>query len=87
METHSLIPSKGHGNAVHLLQRLPRSTLGASEMVQWRQVLATKPDDRSSIPGTHMVEGENQFLQVVLQLPHARASTFTHTQVNKDVKC
>lgn len=31
------------------------------------KVLATKPDGLSLIPaGTHMVEGENQFLQVVL---------------------
>jgi hypothetical protein len=27
-------------------------------------------DDLSSVPGTHMVEGENQLLQVVLWLKH-----------------
>lgn len=35
------------------------------------------PDDPSSIPGNHVVKGENQLPQVVLQLPH----THTHTQV------
>lgn len=29
--------------------------LGASEMTQWLKVLATKPDDLSSIPEVHMV--------------------------------
>jgi hypothetical protein len=32
---------------------------------------ATKPDDPSSIPGTHMVEGENQLLQCPLTSMHA----------------
>lgn len=31
--------------------------MGASKMVQWEKVLATKPDSVSSIPWTHMVEG------------------------------
>lgn len=36
-------------------------------MVQRVEALATKPDYLSLLPlGTHMVEGENQFLQVVL---------------------
>jgi len=30
----------------------------SGEKAQWVKVLATKPDDLSSIPGTHMVEGE-----------------------------
>lgn len=29
-------------------------------MAQWRQVLATKSDDPSSVPGTHRVAGENR---------------------------
>ena len=36
------------------------------EMAQWVEVLATKPDDLNSIPGTHTVERENHFLRVVL---------------------
>lgn len=31
----------------------------ASEIGQWLRVLAVKSDDRSSISGTHIVEGEN----------------------------
>lgn len=32
---------------------------GASKMVPWVKVLATKPDDLSSVPGTLLIEGEN----------------------------
>jgi hypothetical protein len=32
---------------------------GASRMVPWVKVLATKPNDLSSIPGILMTEGEN----------------------------
>lgn len=35
---------------------------GAGEMVQLRKVLTAKPDNLSSVLGTHMVEGENLFL-------------------------
>ena len=35
-------------------------------MVQWTRELAAKPNDLSSIPGTHVVEGENWFLHVVI---------------------
>ena len=38
----------------------------AGEMAQWVKVPAAKPDHLSSIPGTNMVEKENQLLQVVL---------------------
>lgn len=33
---------------------------------QWLGVLATKADDLSSIPGTHMAEGRYRLLKVVL---------------------
>ena len=33
-------------------------------MAQWVKGLATKPDDLSSIPGTHTMEGENWFLSI-----------------------
>lgn len=37
-------------------------------MAHWVKALATKPDDPSWIPRMHMVEGENELLQVVLSL-------------------
>lgn len=37
-----------------------------SRMSGWVRVFATKPDGLSLMPSTHMVGGENQFLQVVL---------------------
>jgi hypothetical protein len=36
------------------------------EMARWIRVLATKPDNLSSIPAAHLLEEENQLLQVVL---------------------
>jgi len=33
-------------------------------MAQWIKVLATKPDDLSSIPASHLVEGEHQFMEI-----------------------
>lgn len=39
--------------------------IGACKMTQ----LSTKPAYLSSAPGTHMVEEENQLLQVVIWLP------------------
>lgn len=35
-------------------------------MSLWVKVLATKPDNLSLIPGTHLFEGENGLLPVVL---------------------
>ena len=57
------------------LLKLPQSSLTiiklkyrprASEMAQLERGLAAKADSLSSIPGTHMVEGENQLLQIDL---------------------
>lgn len=45
-------------------------------MACWVKALAVKPDDLPSVPGTHMAEGENRLLEVVLgphmivELPH-----------------
>lgn len=47
-----------------------RNQNGALEMDQQVKALAAKPDDRSSIPGTHMTEGKNGLLQVVLISRH-----------------
>ena len=53
-------------------------------MAYWGKGLATKPDDLSLIPGTHMMESENQFSQVVLWASHA--CIHTHTQINNNNK-
>lgn len=34
--------------------------------------IATKPDDPSSIPEPHLVEGKSQFLQVALRSTHTQ---------------
>lgn len=39
---------------------------GASERAQQIKALAAKPDNPSSIPGKHIVEGENLLPQVIL---------------------
>jgi hypothetical protein len=36
------------------------------KMAQGAKALAAKPSDPSSIPETHIVEGENELLQAVL---------------------
>lgn len=56
-------------------------------------VLAAKPVNLGSLPGTHMVKKENQSLQVVLILPHGRTHVCsqrhphihppTHTDMHK----
>jgi hypothetical protein len=52
-------------------------------MAQWVKVLATKPDDLSSIPGTHMTEEEKwlQKLSSDLYKHIMRARTHTHKYV------
>lgn len=49
----------------HVLRVLEVKSLTPSRMVQWVNTLVTK-DDFSSIPGTNMVEGNYQLLQIVL---------------------
>ena len=39
-------------------------------MAWWVKVLATKPDRLSLIPKNHVVERENQLVQISLSLPH-----------------
>jgi hypothetical protein len=43
-----------------------KSGTRASKLGQWARVPAVKPDDLSLAPETHMVEGKDLFLQVVL---------------------
>lgn len=52
-------------------------------MAEQENVLVAKCDNLSSIPGTHVMEGENQLLQFVLyaepwQCVHRNAHTHTH---------
>lgn len=42
----------------------------AREMAQQMKGLAARSDDLISVPTISMVEGEDQFLQVVICLPH-----------------
>ena len=54
----------------------------ARETAQQVEILATKPNGLSSIPGLHMVEGENLCPQIVLG-----TSTGTHSHTYKRNKC
>lgn len=40
------------------------------ELALWIKVPAAKPNDPSSIPGTHAVERKNQIPQIILSSPH-----------------
>lgn len=44
---------------------LLRNQISGCEMAQQVKKPSTKPEDLSSFPGTHMVEGGNQFLKFV----------------------
>lgn len=52
-------------------------------------VLASRSDDLSFIPGTHIVEGENGFLQVVLWFLYEScyAGVRVHTDIPTANKC
>lgn len=54
------------------------------EMVQRVELLAAKPDYQSSIPGTHTVEGESRFQQIILWPPpvYHDLCSYTYTQTN-----
>lgn len=53
-----------------LLPPLPINTImRAWEMIQQVTVLAAKPEDLSSIPGTHVMDGQNQLLPSDLHIP------------------
>jgi hypothetical protein len=49
---------------------------------QWIRAVADKPDNLSSHPWTQMVEGENQFPQIVFRLPHVCCSTCVSTHMH-----
>lgn len=45
---------------LHRTKNIPnKKGNGTAEMAQYIQPIAAKPNDLSSIPGIHMVEGEN----------------------------
>lgn len=52
--------------------------LGAGEMTQRVKALAVKADEWSGILEIHMVEGEDQLLQVVLWLIHISITLHTN---------
>lgn len=56
------------GVLVYSLCCVSREFLKASEMAQQVEALATKPENLSSISGTHMMEGANSFPQVTHNL-------------------
>lgn len=62
-------PKKGH------LEGVP----WASGMAQWVKALATKSDNLTTIPATH-VEGENQLLHGVLWPPNSHVGVYTHNK-------
>jgi hypothetical protein len=57
-------------------------------MAQWSKVLASIPDNVSSIPGTHLVEGENWLplkrfpLTAICTLKYACACVYEHTHIH-----
>lgn len=58
-------------------------------MVQWKELLARKPDKMGLIPVTNMLEGENQVLQVILchlLLYCSVYATPANKQINKQIK-
>lgn len=82
---HTLKLSKGRSH----MERCPHHQLHwgltvkgtrACKVSQQVQVLAAKPNDLSSIPGIHNVEGENELLQV-LWLRHASPGMGVHACV------
>lgn len=64
---------EGLGSSLRDLQ----TQIRASDIALGLKVLATKSGNPSAIPRTHMVEGENQCLQVVSDLyTHALAHAY-----------
>ena len=53
---------------------------GARKRTQQVEVLASKPDNLSSVPRTHMVKGENR-------LARGRCLTDMCTHMNKEKQC
>lgn len=66
---HSL-PSAGitvpHHHACCNIDAFENHNVETTELSQFVKLLATKPNDLSSIPRIHIVEGEKRLLQVVL---------------------
>lgn len=62
-------------------------------MVQWVILLPAKPDNLSLVPGTHMVEGNDQFPEIhslslsclFLSLTHTHTHTHTTLYMYKDL--
>lgn len=50
--------------------QLLQNSMTSKPSAQRVRMLAAGHENQDMIPGTHMEEGENQFLKVVLRLPH-----------------
>ena len=50
------------------------------------KALAPRPSDQRSVTRTHMGEGENQLLQIVLRSPRMLYGIFAHTPLQKKKK-
>lgn len=73
MNSRSRPRGEGLGSSLRDLQ----TQIRASGIALGIKGLATKSGDLSAIPGTHMVEGKNQCLQVVSDLyTHALAHAY-----------
>lgn len=68
---------KYEGRSVGLVLKI--KTVRGDEITQWVKALAAKPDDLSSIPGTHLMEAENLCKLVSDLQTHAVPHIKTHT--------
>jgi hypothetical protein len=55
------------------------------EVTPWVKVPAAEPDDQSSVPGAHMVGGENWLQQVVLRPAHVCIHACSHAHLNEQL--
>lgn len=80
----TLCQSEATVTASACLQSLTSFPLEAGEMTEWVKALASKPEDLSLIPGSHMVEGENLHKVVLWFQPYVYTHTSTHktTHIN-----
>lgn len=54
----------------------------AGEMVPWANVLSVKPDDLTSVSGTHLTEGENWLRPAAQAVLWWRSQNSQHKQTN-----
>ena len=75
-----------------MINLVNKSSLGWQDGLPGK-VLATKPGDPSSIPGTHTVEGEKHFAQVITcicpmaQMPLPQTNKYKQNMKDKNEVC